>query len=130
MSASCLYWLRLKHGDLKVISTQPIYTELCKDQTPAPVTSENPREEFLINHFYLKYLLLDQTWKCETCKISVLYNLQFAFNPATFEADLSRVYNWQFNIYPTELKSQAAVLMRHFLHRSCKRQLDYSFQIN
>lgn len=50
-----------------------------------------------------------------------LCNLQFVFNPATFGGDLSRVYNWQFNIYPTELKSQAAVLMRHSLHS--KRQL-------
>lgn len=61
MSTSCLQWLQLKHGDLKVSSTQPIYTALCKDQMAACVTTENPREEFLINHFYLKCLSLDQT---------------------------------------------------------------------
>lgn len=109
-------------GDVKVSSTQPIYTVLCKDQMPVCVTVENPKEEFLINHFYFKCLLLDQKQECETCKWSFIYNLQFAFNPATFERDLSRIYNWQFNIYQTELKSQAAVLMRHSPHRNCEEQ--------
>lgn len=122
-STPCLYWFQLKHGDLKVSSTQPVYTVLCKDQMAACVTVENPIEEFLINHFCLKCLSLDQTWKCETCKLSFLCNLQFALTSATFERDLSHVYNWQFNICPTELKSQAAVLMRHSLHRSHKKQL-------
>lgn len=34
--------------------------------------------------------------------IIFLYNLQLSFNPAAF--DLSRIYYWQFNIYPTELE--------------------------
>ncbi len=61
MSTSCLDWLQLKHGDLKVSSTQLIYTVLCKDQMAAWVTTKNPWKEFLISHFYLKCLLLDQT---------------------------------------------------------------------
>lgn len=54
--------------------------------------------------------------RCRSVRLAnpYFYNLQFAFPSATFERDLSRVYNWQFNIYPAEPKSQAAALMRHF----------------
>lgn len=48
---------------------------LCKDQVPVYLTAENPWEEFLINNFHLKYLLLDYKWKYETCKLSVSDNL-------------------------------------------------------
>lgn len=97
-----LYWLQLKYGECHVGSTQPFTLFSAKIRCLPVSPVENPKEKILINHFYLKYLLLDQEWKCETYKLSILYNLQFSFSSATPERDLSRVYNWQLNIYQTE----------------------------
>ena len=101
------------HRVVQVSSTQPVYSALCKDQTAASVTTENPREEFLINQSLYGVIVSGshlQVWDSQMILFDVICSVLSTLLLLRAR-DLSRVYNWQFNIYPNE-KPDCSFLLR------------------